>query len=142
MYLLDTDYIGIIQRRTRPAYDAIRSRLKSLPPSDFYLCVVSFHEQALGAHTYLAKAKNLQSVVKGYHLFDLVLDAFRGHQVLPFDDAAADVFQSLRRQKLRIGTMDLRIAAIAVAKQLIVLTRNVSDFAAVPGLTVEDWTLA
>ncbi|HUE73981.1 MAG TPA: type II toxin-antitoxin system VapC family toxin [Pirellulaceae bacterium] len=91
-------------------------------------------------HTYLSKAKNLPSIVKGYQLFDLVLEAFRDYQVLPFDDAAADVFQSLRRQKLRIGTMDLRIAAVAIAKQLTVLTRNVADFGAVPGLTIEDWT--
>jgi tRNA(fMet)-specific endonuclease VapC len=140
MYLLDTDYIGIIQRRSRPAYDVIRSRLSQLPRSQFYLCVVSFHEQALGAHTYLAKARNLQSIVKGYRLFDLVLEAFRDEQVLPFDDAAAEVFQSLRQQKPRIGTMDLRIAAIAVAKQLTVLTRNVADFETIPGVMVEDWT--
>jgi predicted nucleic acid-binding protein len=37
--------------------------------------------------------------------------------------------------------MDLRIAAIALAHGLTVLTRNVVDFAAVPALLVEDWTL-
>lgn len=62
-------------------------------------------------------------------------------QVLPFDAAAAAEFASLRARKVRIGTMDLRIAAIAVTRNLTVLTRNSRDFTQVPGLKVEDWTV-
>ena len=37
-------------------------------------------------------------------------------QLLPFDQKAADIFDDLVRQKLgQVGTMDLRIAAIAIA---------------------------
>jgi tRNA(fMet)-specific endonuclease VapC len=36
--------------------------------------------------------------------------------------------------------MDLRIAAIATTKQIILLTRNYKDFVKVPGLVIEDWT--
>jgi tRNA(fMet)-specific endonuclease VapC len=55
--------------------------------------------------------------------------------------AAADVFEDLRKQRIRIGTMDLRIAAIALAHGMTVLTRNLIDFRRVPDLTAEDWTL-
>lgn len=47
---------------------------------------------------------------------------------------------SLRRLRIRIGTMDLRIASIALAHGAKLLTRNSVDFAKVPELTIEDWT--
>ncbi len=43
-------------------------------------------------------------------------------------------------ERVRIGTMDLRIASIALARGFTVLTRNLVDFERVPGLAVEDWT--
>jgi tRNA(fMet)-specific endonuclease VapC len=69
-----------------------------------------------------------------------VLADFSEAQVLPFDDIAAEVFDELRSQGVRIGTMDLRIAAIALARDLTVLSRNLVDFGRVPGLRIEDWT--
>jgi tRNA(fMet)-specific endonuclease VapC len=70
-----------------------------------------------------------------------ILADFSGAQVRPFDDAAAAVFESLRAHGVRVGTMDLRIASIAMANNLTVLTRNLVDFEQVPGLKVEDWTV-
>jgi len=70
-----------------------------------------------------------------------ILIGYAQAQVLPFDSAAAAVFDSLRVQKVRIGTMDLRIAAIALARNMIVLTRDSSDFGQVPRLHAEDWTV-
>jgi tRNA(fMet)-specific endonuclease VapC len=39
-----------------------------------------------------------------------------------------------------LDTEDLRIAAIAISQQLILLTRNQKDFVKVPELKIEDWT--
>ena len=36
----------------------------------------------------------------------------------------------------------LRIASIALSRDLTVLTRNLVDFQLIPGLRVEDWTTA
>jgi tRNA(fMet)-specific endonuclease VapC len=104
------------------------------------LCIVSFREQVLGCQTYLSRARRAADVVRGYGMLDRVLDAFAAAQVLPFDAAAA-VFDGLLAQRMRLATMDLRIAAIALSRGLILLTRNVRDFGRVPGLVTEDWTV-
>jgi len=49
-------------------------------------------------------------------------------------------FRKLQASRVRIGTMDLRIAAIAIANDATLLTRNLSDFGKVPGLRAEDWS--
>jgi tRNA(fMet)-specific endonuclease VapC len=69
------------------------------------------------------------------------LDNYRQIPVLDFDREAADVYQQLRRSRIRIGTMDLKIAAIVIALDATLLTRNRRDFEKVPGLKYADWTI-
>ncbi len=59
--------------------------------------------------------------------------------VLPFTPAAAATLQKFRDQRIRIGTQDLRIAAIVLAVGGTLVTSNRRDFEKVPGLTIEDW---
>jgi tRNA(fMet)-specific endonuclease VapC len=59
--------------------------------------------------------------------------------VLPFDVREIALFDEMRRQKVRMSTMDLRIAAIAMSNNLVLLTRNTGDFSKVSGLIIEDW---
>jgi tRNA(fMet)-specific endonuclease VapC len=68
------------------------------------------------------------------------LDDFKTRLVLDFDDRAAAVFQRLGKSRVRIGTMDRKIAAIALANNATLLSRNLADFRKVPGFRVEDWT--
>jgi tRNA(fMet)-specific endonuclease VapC len=62
---------------------------------------------------------------------------------LPFDDRAADVCGRLRAemssQGNAIGPHDTQIAAIALARGLIVVTHNTREFTRVRGLQIEDW---
>jgi tRNA(fMet)-specific endonuclease VapC len=60
---------------------------------------------------------------------------------LPFDETAANIFDELRAQKIRIGTNDLAIAAITLSVSGILITRNIVDFQRVPNLSLEDWTI-
>ena len=59
--------------------------------------------------------------------------------VLEFDTEAATEYQRLKQSRIRIGTMDLKIAAIALTHKATVLTKNLKDFSRVPGLKIEDW---
>lgn len=95
----------------------------------------------MGAHLYIRRAKDAAALAKGYATLEMVLKEFCKAQVLSFDAAAAAEFASMRGLKVRIGTMDLRIAAIALCRALTVLSRNLRDFTLVPGLNVEDWTI-
>jgi hypothetical protein len=55
------------------------------PRNDFSFPVVSFHEQALGAHTFINRARTATDVVRGYVLLMEILQAFSAAPVLPFD---------------------------------------------------------
>jgi tRNA(fMet)-specific endonuclease VapC len=114
--------------------------MEQYPTSDFHVSIVSFHEQATGWLAYLNRARMIEGVVRGYARFESLLKDFTRLRVLSFDHAAAQGFESLRKQRVRIGTMDLRIASVALTRGLTVLSRNLVDFRKVPGLQVEDWT--
>jgi len=56
-----------------------------------------------------------------------------------FTEPAIDRFESYRDQKLGVGAMDLRIAAIVVEHGGTLVTRNLRDFERVPGIELENW---
>ncbi len=140
-FLLDTDHISILQKQSGPEYTALMARIAQVARADLAFCIVSFHEQVLGCHAYVAQAKTSAELVRGYRMFDRVLSAFAAALVLPFDSHASAVFDGLVAQRVRIATMDLRIASIALSQGLTLLTRNARDFSKVPGLVIEDWTI-
>ena len=139
-HLLDTDHLSILQRRAGLDYTVLVANMVRHDESDIGVCVVSLHEQALGAHAKINGARNQSELLQGYRfLFDIIED-YRMMPLLPFDLGASAAFNLLKAQKVRIGSMDLRLAAVALSRGLILVTRNAQDFALVPGLQIEDWT--
>lgn len=139
MYLLDTNHVTCWQYAKSAEYGFLRKRLEQISDLDVFVSIVSFHEEIVGWNKYLARAKNSSSLVKVYSKFEQILKDFGQMQLLPFDQKAADVFDDLVRQKLGVGTMDLRIAAIAIANRMILLTQNTVDFERIPNLQIDDW---
>lgn len=142
MYLLDTDHLCLLQRQVTPEAICLSERLAGCQPREVYTSIISFHEQLQGWTAYLAKAKDPSQIVRGYERLEVLLAIYQQAQVLPFGLPAAQMFDVLRRNGIRIGTMDLRIASIAISGRMTVLTRNTVDFGKVPGLMFEDWTTA
>lgn len=138
--LLAPDHITILQRETGRAYATLRARLAQHPPEELAFPIISLHEQVIGGHTYINQARTAADLVRGYAMLATVLRTFSHAMVLPFDAAAAVVSARLVAQRVRLRRMDLRIAAIALARGLVVVTRNTQDFGRVPGLQIEDWT--
>ena len=87
----------------------------------------------------LNRARDLSEQVAAYARFQRSIEALRDWDILAFDTEAATRFDRLQRQRLRIGTLDLRIAAICLSYDALLLTRNLVDFQKVPGLRVENW---
>ncbi|MEA5420462.1 type II toxin-antitoxin system VapC family toxin [Spirulina sp. CCNP1310] len=140
-YLLDTDHISFLQRGAGSEFSQLKSRMSKHPISDFALSIISFHEQVRGAHDFINRAKNNTELARGYMLLLEIQKSFSQAPILPFDAKAITIFDEVRSQKVRVATMDLRIAAIAIANNLVLLTRNSGDFSKVPNLIIEDWTV-
>lgn len=140
-YLLDTDHLSILQRQAGQDYTNLSARMARYPLSDFAVSTVTFHEQVLGTHAYINRARSLDEVVKGYAMMSRLLNDFKVLPLVTFDAGAATQFAQLQVQRIQLAKMDARIAAIALSGGLILLTRNHQDFSKVVGLTVEDWTV-
>jgi tRNA(fMet)-specific endonuclease VapC len=102
--------------------------------------IISFQEQFRGWMSFLNRARTSEDILKAYSRLEAVFRYYCNSNPLPFEPEAQTHFVDLRRQKVGIGTLDLRIASIALAMGSTVLTRNLRDFRKVPGLVVEDWT--
>ena len=77
--------------------------------------------------------------VRAYRELADLFRFFAEFEIVVFDESAGNRFEELRAAKLRLGTMDLKIAAIVLSKDALLLTANRTDFDRVPGLRVENW---
>ncbi len=139
-YVLDTDHISILERKSGAAYSALERNLQLHQSDGIGVSVSTLHEQMLGAHNKIIQAKTPAEFVRGYEILFMVLEQHRQYAIVPYEAPAHSEFLRLRSSKVRIGTMDLRIAAVALARDLVVVTRNVADFSRVPGLKHCDWS--
>lgn len=140
MPVLDTDVLSIVQRRTEPGYSRLLGRLRSLDPSEtVWSTIVSYEEQLRGWLEYIKRARVPQLAVAYQKLYDAHLD-FQTRPMLPFDLAATRAYEDLLKAKTGVATMDLRIASICIANNLLLVSVNLRDFRKIPGLRVEDRT--
>jgi tRNA(fMet)-specific endonuclease VapC len=140
MYLLDTDHISLIDRGTDEGQRIIR-RLAGIPEEDVAVSVVSYEEQTRGLLAQVARIRAVDQQIAWYERLEKLLQFYSTMPLVSFDTAVVEQFQALWVQRIRIGTMDLKIAATALAHDATLLTRNAKDFSKVPGLRLHDWSL-
>jgi predicted nucleic acid-binding protein len=131
VYCFDTDVVSATMRRDAPL--PLVRRLAVVPVADQFTTSIT-----LGELVYGAARKGSEELVE--RIRDLVLT---GLAVLAFDQRAAELYGRLRAQLERDGRRlaepDLRIASIALARDLTLVTGNVKHFQRVPELRVENW---
>jgi tRNA(fMet)-specific endonuclease VapC len=136
--ILDTDHLTILQRQG-PEANRLVGRLDQLAADDIATTIVSFQEQVQGWLAFLNQARREEQILRAYWELERLRRSFQKMNVLPFAEVANEQFKSLRKQCPRLGTLDLRIASIALTTDARLLSRNLRDFRQVPGLLVEDW---
>lgn len=140
MYLLDTDHLSTLQRGGEAARRLLQ-RLVNAETNEIAATIISYEEQTRGWLSYMAKARSVKAQVEGYSQLQKHLENYCAIPVLDFSERSAQEFQRLKKADPRLGSMDLKIAAIAIANNAILLSRNLSDFRQITGLLVEDWTV-
>ncbi len=140
MIILDTDCMSLLQREKILDSSRLRQNLDKFLSDHIFTTIISFEEQMRGWLSFVAKSKTIDEQVFAYDRLHRFLGNYRTAKVLDFDEKAAQEFENLKSQKIRIGTMDLKIASIAIANNAILVSRNLRDFELVPNLTVKDWT--
>jgi tRNA(fMet)-specific endonuclease VapC len=141
MLILDTDLPTLVQRKSGEAYKRLNDRLEAASSDQVIgVTIVRLEEQMRGWLAWIAKAKSMERLVEAYLRLRGLLDDFGTRTVLDFDEQAATIYRRLIQSRIRVGAMDLRIAAVARARNATLLSRNLKDFRRVPDLHVEDWT--
>jgi tRNA(fMet)-specific endonuclease VapC len=139
MYIFDTDHISVFDRGGASA-QVLLSKLAIVDPNQVATTIVTYEEQMRGWLSYTAKAESIASQISAYQKLERHLSNYQQIRVISFDDRAGEVFEKIRKDYPRLGSMDLKIAAIAIVHDAVLLTRNFKDFRPIQGLTIEDWT--
>jgi tRNA(fMet)-specific endonuclease VapC len=138
MIFLDTDHVTILRYADNPRCARLAERMRT-SGEEFCIPVICVEEQMRGWLAEINRHRNLHDQVIAYEQLAGLFRFFARWEIVSIDAAAADLFEDLRRRRIRIGTMDLKIAAIAVSQSALLLSANLSDFRQVPGLRVENW---
>jgi tRNA(fMet)-specific endonuclease VapC len=85
------------------------------------------------------RARRVHDQVEPYERLAKLIDFLSDWHLFPFNVVAADAFERLRKQRVRVGSQDLKIAATAIVHDALLLKANLRDFRQMPGLKAEDW---
>ena len=103
------------------------------------ITIISVEEQLRGWMAQIGRLQDPFRQTAPYRRLQERITSFAEWTVLPWTQEAAEIFVRLRENGVRIGRMDLKIAAIALSHGALLLTRNLRHFEKVPGLHAEDW---
>lgn len=135
MLILDTDHFSEYLRGSEEG-TRLRLRLIGQPSAT---TIITLEEQARGWLSRIKQARTSAETIFGYGRLHRLFAVSSTWTVLEWDAAADEVFARLRPKWRRVGTMDLRVASMALSQGHKLLSRNLKDFTSIPGLIVEDW---
>lgn len=135
--VLDTNHFRVVAEGADAA-SALEQRA-SKRRAEVFLSSITVQEATGGWLGLINGISAGREQVRAYASFQRTIIAFQKFDILPFDQEAAEQFHTLKKAFPNDGTMDLKIAAICLAHDMTLLTRDVGGFKDIPGLRVENW---
>jgi len=135
-YILDTDHVSLHQR----GHESLKARLFVIPPEQISITIITVEELIRGRLAQVRRAITPDDRIKAYHWLAVTFDYIFDFNILKYSSQAESYFQSLLEKKIRIGTQDLKIAAIALSQNAVLVTRNLRHFEQISSLKLEDWS--
>jgi tRNA(fMet)-specific endonuclease VapC len=122
-----------------PRCATLTSRLRAAADPGIAITVISLEEQLRGWLAEINRWKQVHRQITAYDRLLNLIAFLKSWEIVQLTEPAAGQFERLRRQKVRIGSQDLKIASIALVNDALLLSANLRDFRQVPGLRVENW---
>ncbi len=139
MILLDTDHLTVLMYPESEQHDHLMERMRTSTDSDFATTIINAEEMLRGWLAEINRRPAPRQQIPAYERLLKLLVFLRPFKLIGFDESAAVEFDRLRKTKVRIGSMDLKIASIALVHDTLLLSANLRDFQQVPSLRVENW---
>jgi tRNA(fMet)-specific endonuclease VapC len=138
MILLDTDHFSVFTDERDPRHALLNGRMEAAA-EQIACTIVSVEEVLRGWLAIIHRLRDVHRQLPAYGRLGQLFNVLSDWEIVPFDERAADRFAGLRRQRIRIGTMDLKIASIALVNDALLVTANLRDYSLVPDLRCENW---
>ena len=137
MLVLDTNHVSELTYRTAASLRLIQKLV--VTNEDAAVPAINVEESLRGWLAEIRRRTDPRTQIAAYQRLIRQVEVFASWLVLPWDEDAANHFDSLKSLRQQVGTQDLKIACICLAHDATLLTRNLADFKPIPGLRVENW---
>jgi tRNA(fMet)-specific endonuclease VapC len=138
LWILDTDCVSLFQQ----SHPWLKQRINQINPQELAVTVITVEEQMRGWLKAIRANSQKERIIWAYQGLRQTVEYFNQVTLLDFDRPALMQYQELIQQRIRIGTQDLKIGAVSLSRNAILVTRNHRDFEQIPGLQWDDWTTA
>lgn len=136
LFVLDTDTLTLFLQ----GHENVCRRAVQLKSDQLAVTIINVEESLTGWYTQIRHARRDDQLLRAYEWMSQSLEVLRDVQILGFDANAIATYHQLHKKYRRIGTNDLRIAAIVLSGAATLVTRNLKDFGQIAGLAIEDWS--
>ncbi|MEB3293058.1 MAG: type II toxin-antitoxin system VapC family toxin [Synechococcales bacterium] len=134
--ILATDHISLFQRGN----PGVVQRYSGFAADELAVTAISVEEQMRGWLAAIRNSENPVQLTENYERLVRSVLYFNTITIIPFDLTSYGIYDNFIAQRFRGGRQDLKIAAIALSQNAILVTRNQRDFTSIPGLQLEDWS--